>query len=203
MTKIKCKDGSRLFYKATGKGQPIVLIAGGFCDHHVWDDLVNFLNPYYQVITFDNRSIGQSSGTEKNYTVELLTSDLNDLIDQLNLHSAHIVGHSMGGFIAQYFAAYYPQKTLSLSLLSSLLVMNKAGIDYLDMIIQSVENQPDKFRQTMSEKAGQEQNVKSIIQQAMLCKKHDARSYINKIQAPTLIISGHKESVVTEEESNR
>lgn len=203
MPEIKCRDGSHLFYNLTGEGEPIVLIAGGFCDHHVWDDLINFLNPHFQVITFDNRGIGKSSVAAKNYSVQLLTSDLNDLIDQLNLGFVHIVGHSMGGFIAQYFAAHYPQKILSLTLLSSLLVMNKTGINFLDILIKEIKSQPDKIRQTLPEKAGQSQNAKSIIQQAKLCKKHDARGYINKIQAPTLIISGHKEVVITEEESHR
>lgn len=40
MPKIKCNDGTNLFFHATGRGMPIVFIAGGFCDHHVWDDLI-------------------------------------------------------------------------------------------------------------------------------------------------------------------
>ena len=40
MPKITCNDGSQLFFNIKGEGEPLVLIAGGFCDHHVWDDLI-------------------------------------------------------------------------------------------------------------------------------------------------------------------
>lgn len=203
MPKIQCKDGASLFYNVVGKGEPVILIAGAFCDHVVWDDVINSLAQHYQVITYDNRGIGESSFSEKDYNIELLASDLKELLDHLNISSAHIVGHSMGGFIAQYFAAHYPENTLSLSLLSSLLVMNEKGMEYLDMMLDGVKNDVTKLRSTMPEKAGQQQDIKSILQQATLCKNHDARSYIDKIVAPTFIMSGLKEPVVTAEESKK
>src|SRR5579862_6915900 len=123
MPKMKCNDGADLYFNVTGQGEPIVLIAGGFCDHHVWDDVIELLNSDFRVITYDNRGIGQSSVSQCDYTIELLANDLDCLLNQLKIPSAHIVGHSMGGFIAQYFAAHYAEKVLSLSLLSSLLVM--------------------------------------------------------------------------------
>lgn len=99
MPKMKCNDGADLFYNVTGQGKPLILIAGGFCDHHVWDDVIGLLNSHFQVITYDNRGIGQSGLSESNYTIELLADDLECLLNQLKISSAHIVGHSMGGFI--------------------------------------------------------------------------------------------------------
>jgi pimeloyl-ACP methyl ester carboxylesterase len=69
MPKITCKDGASLFYSTEGQGDPLVLIAGSFCDHHVWDDVIKFLNNHYQVIRYDNRGIGQSDVTVGAYTV--------------------------------------------------------------------------------------------------------------------------------------
>jgi pimeloyl-ACP methyl ester carboxylesterase len=203
MPKIICEDGCHLFYSVTGSGEPLVLIAGGFCDHRVWDDVIDILNTQFQVIVYDHRGIGESDFTQNNYTVSLLASDLNCLLTQLNISSVHIVGHSMGGFIAQYFAAFYPDKVLSLSLLSSLLTMNQIGRSYLDNIMDSLKHNPDALRQSMPEKSGHLQETDSVLQQISLCKKHDAQSYINKINVPTLIVSGHKEPVVTEIETKR
>jgi pimeloyl-ACP methyl ester carboxylesterase len=203
MPKIKCNDGADLFYNVTGQGKPLILIAGGFCDHHVWDDVIGLLNSHFQVITYDNRGIGQSGLSEGNYTIELLADDLKCLLNQLKISSAHIVGHSMGGFIAQYFAANNSEKVLSLSLLSSLLAMNQLGHDYLDMMVDGLKNKPDELRQSLPEIAGRIQATESILQQIALCKNHDARSYIKRIDAPTLIASGLKEPVVTKVESQR
>ncbi|KTD00100.1 alpha/beta hydrolase [Legionella geestiana] len=202
MPKFKCEDETTIFFKVLGKGDPIVLISGGFCDHQVWDDVVEPLSCRYQVITYDNRGIGQSDASVyDDYTPKLLASDLNSLLTHLEIQSAHIIGHSMGGFIAQYFAAHYPRKIRSLSLLSSLLTMNIAGNGYLDLLLDDAKNDFDKLQKQMPELAGQSQTIHSILQQAILCKQYDAQSYINKISVPTLIMSGINELVVTKEDS--
>lgn len=200
MPKITCNDGAQLFFNIRGEGEPLVLIAGGFCDHHIWDDLIQPLSGAYQIITYDNRGIGQSDNKLENYSVALLAEDLNCLLTHLSISHAHIIGHSMGGFVAQYFAAFFPEKIKTLSLLSSLLMMNKAGHDYLDKFIGSIKVDYNNLS-SMSEKNCLLQTMDSILQQAELCKQHDARSYINRIKAPTLIVSGLKEPVVTEKES--
>jgi len=53
----------------------------------------------------------------------------------------------MGGFIAQYFAATFPEKVISLALLSSILTMNKAGKQFLDQIIEDARHNPDALLQ--------------------------------------------------------
>lgn len=148
---ITCKDGTDLFFNTEGQGEPVVLIAGGFCDHHVWDEVVKFLSEHFQVIRYDNRGIGQSDVTKGPYTVELLAGDLDCLLTELEIPSAHIIGHSMGGFVAQYFAAHYGNKIRSLSLLSSLLVMNKSGKDYLNFMARGIQNNPTELRQSIQQ----------------------------------------------------
>jgi pimeloyl-ACP methyl ester carboxylesterase len=61
----------------------------------------------------------------------------------------------------------------------------------------------DDSGQSMPEMAGRIQVTESILQQIALCKNHDARSYIDRICSPTLIVSGLKEPVVTKTESKR
>jgi pimeloyl-ACP methyl ester carboxylesterase len=71
------------------------------------------------------------------------------------------------------------------------------------MMADGLKNKPHELRQSMPEIAGRIQATESILQQIALCKNHDARSYIKRIAAPTLIVSGLKEPVVTKAESHR
>ena len=85
------------------------------------------------VVRFDNRDVGLSTHlshlhapTTRDlllrrrrppYTIEDMAADMAGLLDQLELQSAHVVGASMGGFIAQTFALRYPQRVRSLTLI--------------------------------------------------------------------------------------
>lgn len=192
-----------LNYAVIGAGEPVLLIAGGFCDHHIWQEITPALSTHYQVIMFDNRGSGLSADAVSSYSVELLASDVLRLMDHLGLEKAHIVGHSMGGFVAQYFAAYYPERVQSLSLLSSILKMNAQGIEFLDQIIQESATNPDAVRQKTFELGGIRQTIPQILQQVKLCRDYDATAFIAKIEAPTLLMSGLQEPICSVEETKR
>lgn len=93
MPKITCNDGGSLFFSTSGLGSAIVLIAGGFCDHHVWDEVIGFLSGHFQVIRYDHRGIGKSDLRQDAYTVELLSDDLDCLLKQLNIGSLPVAGY--------------------------------------------------------------------------------------------------------------
>lgn len=201
---MEVKPSIALHYEVTGEGEPLILCSGGFCDLHVWDDVLSELSGKFQVIRYDHRGIGGSEVIDDNdYSTEVLAQDLLKLMEALNLNKAHLVGHSMGGFIGQYFAAHYPERLMSLSLCSSLLCMNQLGHGFLDEMIASLNNQPDEILKQLPEIDAETQNVKTLLQQAHLCKKHDSRPYIQSIVTPTQIIAGDHEDVVLVEESER
>jgi pimeloyl-ACP methyl ester carboxylesterase len=112
-------NGIDLFYEIKGKGEPLLLIAGFMCDRAYWSLLMPSLISQYQVIRFDNRGIGQSSAPDSPYSIQQMASDAAALLDVLGLEKVHVVGHSMGGQIAQELALTYPQRIKSLILLSS------------------------------------------------------------------------------------
>jgi pimeloyl-ACP methyl ester carboxylesterase len=106
-----------LYYEVSGSGAPVLLIQGVGVVGRGWLPQVKELSEKFQVITFDNRGIGQSVNRNADLTIECMVADTLNLLDHLKLKSAHIVGHSMGGTIAQKLAIDHPEKVKSLSLL--------------------------------------------------------------------------------------
>jgi pimeloyl-ACP methyl ester carboxylesterase len=103
-------NGIRLYYEADGEGEPLVLITGLSYALWYWHRLVPFLARRFQVITFDNRGIGKSDVPPGPYSAPMMAADTAGLLDALGIARAHILGHSMGGFIAQALALEYPER---------------------------------------------------------------------------------------------
>ncbi|HOA89034.1 alpha/beta fold hydrolase [Propioniciclava tarda] len=91
-----------------GEGRPVVLIHGWPLSGRAWDANVGALTELgHRVITYDRRGFGQSSKPEDGYDYDTLASDLNDLLTELDLHRAILVGFSMGaGEVARYLGTY-------------------------------------------------------------------------------------------------
>lgn len=109
-------NGIEIYYEVHGAGQPLVLIAGLGYPLWEWHKMTPLLAPHFQVITFDNRGVGQSDKPAGPYTATMLAADLAGLLDALGIQKAIIMGHSMGGYVAQSFALEYPQRVSKLIL---------------------------------------------------------------------------------------
>ena len=118
MPKIKTNN-IELYYEIHGAGQPLVLISGLGYPLWQWHKMVPFLAEHFQVITFDNRGVGQSDKPAGPYTAQMLAADTAGLLDTLGIEKAIIAGHSMGGFVAQAMALDFPQKVAKLILCST------------------------------------------------------------------------------------
>lgn len=97
-------NGIELYFEIHGTGQPLVLISGLGNTRWQWHRMVPLLAEHFQVITFDNRGVGQSDKPPGPYTAQMLAADTLGLLDGLGIEKAIIMGHSMGGFIAQAIA---------------------------------------------------------------------------------------------------
>ncbi len=118
MPKIRA-NGLDLYYETAGEGEPLLLIGGFGCDHMIWSQVAPALSSRYRIISLDNRGMGQSSPSVRPYTIRDLADDAAALLDALGIEQAHVVGHSMGGQIAQELALARPDLVGSLLLLSS------------------------------------------------------------------------------------
>jgi 3-oxoadipate enol-lactonase len=112
-------NGIELYYEVYGEGQPLVLISGLGYSGWQWHKMVPFLAEHFQVITFDNRGVGQSDKPAGPYTAQMLAADTAGLLDVLGIEKVIVMGHSMGGFIAQAMALDFPQKVTKLILCST------------------------------------------------------------------------------------
>jgi pimeloyl-ACP methyl ester carboxylesterase len=118
MQKIKTNN-IELYYETHGAGLPLVLISGLGYPLWQWHKMVPFLAQHFQVVTFDNRGVGQSDKPAGPYTAQMLAADTAGLLDALGIEKAIIVGHSMGGFVAQAMALDFPEKVEKLILCST------------------------------------------------------------------------------------
>lgn len=96
-----------------------MLIAGAGYGRWMWFKQVPELSRHFKVIIFDNRGIGESDQPDTAYSVEMLAADTIGLLDALSIKKAHVLGISLGGFIAQELALSYPQRLAKLILCST------------------------------------------------------------------------------------
>lgn len=112
-------NGVQIYYETHGRGEPLVLIAGIGYGTWLWFKQIPALAPHYNVIIFDNRGAGRSDKPDEEYNVALLAQDAYELLRTLGVSRAHILGVSLGGFIAQQLALDHPELVRSLVLCST------------------------------------------------------------------------------------
>jgi aminoacrylate hydrolase len=103
-------------YHTVGSGPAVLLIQGTGLGGRAWGPQVDFFASNYSVTFFDNRGIGKSS-LGSGISIPAMAEDAKNLLDHLGVSSAHIVGHSLGGVIAQELALRYPSHVKTLALL--------------------------------------------------------------------------------------
>ena len=98
MTTIKVKDGTQIYYKDWGKGQPVVFSHGWPLTADAWEDQMIFLaDRGYRCIAHDRRGHGRSSQPSGGNDMDTYADDLAELVKALDLKDAIHVGHSTGG----------------------------------------------------------------------------------------------------------
>lgn len=127
-------------YSDYGQGQPIVLIHGWPLSREMWEYQVDALvNAGLRVIKYDRRGFGKSSKPWSGYDYDTLASDLNEIIVQLDLQNAILVGFSMGGGeVVRYISKYGQNRIDRIVLVSSIIPYMKQSSDNPDGVDPSV-----------------------------------------------------------------
>ena len=105
----KVRD-AELFYEIQGEGPPLILSSGMGGLAAYWMPQVAEFAKRSRVVTYDQRGTGRSTHSEVDYSVELLASDLIELMDALGIDKADAVGHSTGGMFMQAAAADHGER---------------------------------------------------------------------------------------------
>lgn len=120
MSTIKVQDGTEIFYKDWGTGQPIVFHHGWPLSGDDWDaQMMFFLAQGYRVIAHDRRGHGRSSQVSEGHNIDTYAADVAELTHYLDLKDAIHIGHSTGGGEAIRYVAKYGQGRVAKAVLIS------------------------------------------------------------------------------------
>jgi non-heme chloroperoxidase len=121
MATITTKDGTAIFYKDWGKGQPIVFSHGWPLSSDDWDAQMLFFGQHgYRVIAHDRRGHGRSTQTWDGNDMDTYADDLAQLTEKLDLRDAIHVGHSTGGGeVARYIGRHGSKRVAKAALIGA------------------------------------------------------------------------------------
>src|SRR5262245_27247863 len=104
-----------IYYEVHGQGQAFLFFSETACDGQIWKlyQVPEFAKDH-RVIIHDYRGTGRSGQPSIDYTTRMFCDDAKALLDHLNVEQAIVLGHSMGGRVAQLLALDYPQRVKKL-----------------------------------------------------------------------------------------
>ncbi|WP_420397840.1 alpha/beta fold hydrolase [Nioella sp.] len=106
-------------YSIQGAGPPLFLIHGIGAARNTWARALPVLTPHFTVVTYDLRGHGASPMPSGEFGLDELVADLERVRERTGFETAHFAGHSLGGMIGPAYALNYPDRVLSLGLLST------------------------------------------------------------------------------------
>lgn len=216
-----------LCYNARGAGQPLILIIGFASTQTSFFGLARVLAKHYRVVTFDNRGVGGSDKPAGPYSISMMAGDTIGLMDHLGIEKAHIMGGSMGGMIAQEMAIDHPQRVDKLILFSTsanaqwLLDLAEAAVpnwngsrpafaptDRRKLIgaIASRTSDHPLYRLVLLPLSRLQVRLGGLdgpgpAGQLEAMMKHNVLDRLQLIQAPTLVLTGSKDKLMTPQSS--
>lgn len=222
------RDGTSIYYEIAGHtGPQVLLVQGCGVAGEGWRPQVDTLLRDHRVAIFDHRGIGKSTLAGAVSIAEMV-KDARALLDALGWSSAHVVGHSMGGVVAQQLALDSPERVRSLSLLCTffrgrdgarltpwmLWVSLRTWIGpraarrraFLEMVMpRSVLEATD--RDAMAEEVGRlfgrdlADQPPIVMQQVRALGAHDASKQLAALSPiPTLVVSAAEDRVAPREQ---
>ena len=220
-------NGIEIYYEDQGNmaGEPVLMIMGLGSNALAWTPQLEALTPKYRVITFDNRGAGRTTIPDGPYTMTQMAADAAGVLDRVDVPTAHVVGASMGGMIAQEFALQYPQRVRSLVLMCTTPggphsagqgAMREASREVFETQDMQAAMTPERMKEMMLQLFSPEylenpgpgfaQMVGSAMQypptatgmrgQMAAILAHDTYDRLPKIAAPTLVMAGDADPMV-------
>jgi aminoacrylate hydrolase len=108
-------DDAEISYTVSGQGPAVLFVQGVGVEGRAWSPQTRELARFHRCISFDNRGLGASRGDTRVLSVEHMARDALGLLNALKVERAHVVGHSLGGVIAQRLALIAPERIASLT----------------------------------------------------------------------------------------
>jgi len=210
----------KMYYEVYGEGEPLLLIMGLGSDLTGWIFQTPELSQKYRVVAFDNRGAGRTDAPDVPYTIRMMADDTVGLMDVLGIDKAHVLGISMGGYIAQEMAIKYPRRARSLILVTTsagpYLLETHIVTAWVEAALKGVSQKtffqlmlPFIFTDKFFEDSDMVQMAvdmiaarssatpdHALVRQLMACLEHDARGRLSQITVPTLVVAGQDDILV-------
>ena len=216
-------DGRRLAYEEVSPPSPkgtIILLVGLGAKRQGWYKQLPEFGRSYRTIALDYRDVGDSDEAREPYTIKDLAEDTAAVMRALEIRQAHLIGISMGGFIALELALHYPQMVEKLVLVVTsaggprhisprgeiMAVMTPTpGIEIGEAarkVCAAVsapgfaENRPEEFDIFAEIARYRPMSEAAYFRQLAACRGHDVSQRLHQIEAPTLVIHGDVDPLV-------
>lgn len=217
-------NGINIEYEIHSSGEPLLLIGGLGYGRWMWHRMVPGLAANFRVVAFDNRGVGGTDKPKGPYTAELLADDTAALLAALEIEKAAVIGHSMGGFVAQALALNYPHLVSKLVLSATnfggpnhiritqeaLLVLMDSRGDPVERLRRGIEvstascfseSHPDFIDEWVAYRAAHPVDPAAYEAQlavglGLMSEQASFEHKLHQLEAPTLILFGAEDKVV-------
>ena len=219
-------NDTEIYYEVYGRGQPIVFLSETACDGEVWKIYqVEEFSRDHQVILHDYRGTGRSGKPSIDYSTKMFCDDAAALMDHLHAQKAIVIGHSMGGRIAQLLALDHPEKVDKLILASTgaafpatkglPLKICKEMIEWgyekyvrdhsilVGFTDEFAKQYPERVEKYLEVRMANLCPVEFYLRHLIARQSHDTTGRLKDIRVPTLILVGEDDRNVTSDINHR
>lgn len=215
-------------YAVRGSGYPLLLIIGMGGSGSMWDPaFVEGLSGGFRVIAFDGRGMGETPSGEEEFTIERFAADAAGLLRAIDVERAHVLGYSMGGYVAQELALTYPGMVGKLVLLDTesgnekgtciardtldrLADVSGSAADREERLIGLLyprawlDEHSDGLHETFSRLAACPPDPLAAMRQVeAMCRWKGAEGRLPSMGRPVLVIAGKEDEVITPQHSRK
>ena len=215
MPKVKC-NGAEIYYEAHGEGQPFLFFSETACDGEIWKifQVAEFARDH-QVVIHDYRGTGRSEKPSMEYTTRMFCDDAVAILDELKIKDAVVLGHSMGGRVAQRMALEYTGRVAKLILASTgasfpgppglPLTMCKEMIEWgyeryihdhtmqVGFTAEFAQSDPARLEAFFRVRLANVCPVEFYLRHVLARQSHDTSGRLKDIRVPTLVMVGEHE----------
>jgi len=211
-----------LHYKISGLGNKYLVLLHGFLENHeVWHKMLPELERYFRVVCVDLPGHGKSNVISSIQTMESMADEVKNTLLRVGINKFHLLGHSMGGYVAINYAEKYPEDLYSLTMffssyfadteekktqrIKSLEVIDNEFDKYINLGIPNLFNsyeienyQTDlDFAKNIAFKTPKEGVLASV--RGMIERK-DKKAVLETLKAKILILCGREDNAINSEE---
>ncbi|MCX6300164.1 MAG: alpha/beta hydrolase [Bacteroidetes bacterium] len=184
--------GFKMYYEVYGQGEPLLMIHGNGGSISNFENQIPYFSKKYQVIIADSRAQGKSIDNNDSLSYEMMTDDLNALLEYLHKDSCYVIGWSDGGIEGLLLSIRHPEKVKKLAITGANLIPDPIlstdpwAADFIKYSIDYVNKLPPT-KETKGELK---------LMNLMVKEPHITHADLQKIGCPTLVIGGDQDVIM-------